>query len=319
MIRVLWPWLAIAVGVTWRLTYSRRKHGLQLPPGPPPLPLLGNALDMPRTHLGREFAEMTQKYGESALTSPTAQILTEAVHVSDCCSGDIVYLNFLGQQMIVIGTHKVAHEILAKRSANYSDRPTSTMINLYSTFDCDVFLSLRYAARNRAGLSWISVLKEYGPEWRQHRRVLHQWFNSAVVGQYRPVQLKITRRFLRGLLKSPTNMVDQLKLYVSPRSDFRCIDVLVLIQGCSPQQHYLSHTASKWRKRTTSTSTWLSAYLKSERSSRFQGGTQWMQSLSYDSCRPGFRGQAFKSMPLMRNVRSPSSSISCSPRRGTQK
>ncbi|KAI0794213.1 cytochrome P450 [Fomes fomentarius] len=88
---------------------------------------------------------------------------------------------------------KVAHEILAKRSANYSNRPTSTMINL-------------------AGLSWISVLKEYGLEWRQHRRVLHRWFNSAVVGQYRPVQLKITRRFLRGLLNSPTNMVNQLKL-----------------------------------------------------------------------------------------------------------
>ncbi|KAI0704090.1 cytochrome P450 [Earliella scabrosa] len=163
------PFLGLALLIGWLLLrdYVWRRR-LQLPPGPKPCLVLGNVLDMPRTHLGREFQEMSRKFG------------------------DLVYLDFLGQPMMIVGSYKVAHELLDRRSANYSSRPTSVMIRL-------------------AGLSFISVLKEYGSEWRQHRRLLHQWFNSEVVVQHRPVQLKITRNFLRGVLKSPSDLYSQLK------------------------------------------------------------------------------------------------------------
>ena len=45
--------------------------------------------------------------------------------------GDIVYLNALGQSMLIVGSYKVAHELLEKRSANYSDRPQSVMAKVY--------------------------------------------------------------------------------------------------------------------------------------------------------------------------------------------
>ena len=59
------PFLGLALLICWllRRDYVRRRR-LQLPPGPKPCLILGNVLDMPRTHLGREFQEMSRKFGE---------------------------------------------------------------------------------------------------------------------------------------------------------------------------------------------------------------------------------------------------------------
>ena len=45
--------------------------------------------------------------------------------------GDVVYLDVLGQDTIILGSLKAARVLLEKRSANYSDRPTSVMVQLY--------------------------------------------------------------------------------------------------------------------------------------------------------------------------------------------
>ena len=45
--------------------------------------------------------------------------------------GDVLYLNVLGQGIIMLGSLKAARDLLEKRSANYSDRLTSVMVQLY--------------------------------------------------------------------------------------------------------------------------------------------------------------------------------------------
>ena len=65
-ISISWTWVlaAIVAAVILQELRTRQKRR-QMPPGPPGLPLLGNARDIPRGSLGHEYLEMNQKYGAS--------------------------------------------------------------------------------------------------------------------------------------------------------------------------------------------------------------------------------------------------------------
>jgi hypothetical protein len=45
-------------------------------------------------------------------------------------TGDLLYLEILGQKILVINTEQIAQELLDKRSLNYSDRPQVLMVKL---------------------------------------------------------------------------------------------------------------------------------------------------------------------------------------------
>ncbi|KAI1784946.1 cytochrome P450 98A3 [Ganoderma leucocontextum] len=163
-----WPWVVSVVLVLLaRAVYQRKKHP-HLPPGPTPLPLVGNILDFPRTHLGREFAAMSKKFG------------------------DVIHLSVLGQDTVVLGSLKAACDLLDKRSANYSDRPTSIMVQL-------------------VGYDWLTVLMNYGPRWREHRRALHPTMTPEVLPQYETIELDGARNFLRMLFRIPQDLASHIK------------------------------------------------------------------------------------------------------------
>lgn len=44
-------------------------------------------------------------------------------------AGNILYLQAFGNKLIILNSAKVAHELLDKRSANFSFRPRFTMAN----------------------------------------------------------------------------------------------------------------------------------------------------------------------------------------------
>ena len=106
------------------IIWNARSRGLPLPPGPKPLPFIGNVLDFPTTKQGATFRDMSAQYGKHSPSSPRpSHILTSSI-------GDIVHLKMLDRHMLVLGSADVIFELLEKRSAITSDRKDSSLVYL---------------------------------------------------------------------------------------------------------------------------------------------------------------------------------------------
>ncbi|GJJ14307.1 hypothetical protein Clacol_008571 [Clathrus columnatus] len=68
-------------------------------PGPRPVPVIGNAHQMPQEHPWLTFSQWQKVYG------------------------DVIYLEAFGKPILVVNSSDIAIELLDKRSATYSDRP----------------------------------------------------------------------------------------------------------------------------------------------------------------------------------------------------
>ncbi|EIW59412.1 CyP450 monooxygenase [Trametes versicolor FP-101664 SS1] len=99
-------YLLVARYIRSVLSWKARSRGRPLPPGPTPLPIVGNIFSAPKTKAWEAYRDMSQTYG------------------------DIISLQMLGQRVMILGSAKAALELLEKRSGNYSDRPVSPMIEL---------------------------------------------------------------------------------------------------------------------------------------------------------------------------------------------
>lgn len=90
--------LAFGVVTLWP---SRRRSPVNnpLPPGPRPLPLVGNVLDISPSEPWLSYTNWGKTYGE------------------------LVYSRLLNQEVIVINSEELAKDLLERRSSNYSDRP----------------------------------------------------------------------------------------------------------------------------------------------------------------------------------------------------
>ncbi|PYI05122.1 putative cytochrome P450 [Aspergillus sclerotiicarbonarius CBS 121057] len=90
--------VALVIGVYW-VTRPKSTSSLPLPPGPKPLPIIGNVHQAPKSYGWQTYREWSQQYGP------------------------IVHVNMLGQPVIILSTSEAAHDLLAKRGAIFSDRP----------------------------------------------------------------------------------------------------------------------------------------------------------------------------------------------------
>lgn len=70
-----------------------------LPPGPKPLPLIGNLLQVPKTSQWQTFYSWSKKYGP------------------------VMSLDMMGQSLIVLSTNRAAMDLLSQKGSQYSDRP----------------------------------------------------------------------------------------------------------------------------------------------------------------------------------------------------
>ncbi|EJD47037.1 cytochrome P450 [Auricularia subglabra TFB-10046 SS5] len=150
-----------------------KREGLPLPPGPPQLPLLGNALDMPAASdcAWVRFSEWAKKYG------------------------DVVYLNVLGQPILILSSAQSAADLLVKRGATYSDRPEFTMAKM-------------------SGWADGFAVMQYGERFRHARRLSGRSLNARAVAQYAPQHTEATSLLLAKLRQSPERFVEHIRLAI---------------------------------------------------------------------------------------------------------
>ncbi|OSD01451.1 cytochrome P450 [Trametes coccinea BRFM310] len=129
---------------------------LELPPGPKPLPIIGNLLDLPTKNLGRSFQALTQKYG------------------------DFTYLNVFGQHMVVLGSYDAAVALLENRSAISSGRSPLVMGDLtgYTSWEFGLWGYTDEWRRHRKAFHQLfhqNVIPDYRPaQVLQTHRFLRQ-------------------------------------------------------------------------------------------------------------------------------------------------
>ncbi|ESK84364.1 cytochrome p450 [Moniliophthora roreri MCA 2997] len=157
-----------AAFIAWKV--SRKRISTPLPPGPKPLPIIGNALDMPKDYPWRTFAEWCKQYG------------------------NLVHVNVLGQPIVIVGSGRVAYDLFEKKSSVFSGRAHSTMV-------IDLM-----------GWGWSFGMMNYGEDWKNHRRVFHQFFNQNVVERYQLIQLKEAHALLRRLYETPEDFLGHIRV-----------------------------------------------------------------------------------------------------------
>ncbi|EKM53298.1 uncharacterized protein PHACADRAFT_163592 [Phanerochaete carnosa HHB-10118-sp] len=82
---------------------SAKSDKLPVPPGPKPVPILGNVLDLTAKELWLRATGWAKQYG------------------------DIVYIHLLGQGLVFCNTYEVAQDLLDKKGSIYSDKPHLVM------------------------------------------------------------------------------------------------------------------------------------------------------------------------------------------------
>ncbi|KAJ3968799.1 cytochrome P450 [Lentinula raphanica] len=81
----------------------RRNTKLRLPPGPKPLPFIGNVLEIPTERPWIKYAEWGRIYG------------------------DVIHIKAFGQSMIVLNSAKAIFDLLERKGGLYADRPRVVM------------------------------------------------------------------------------------------------------------------------------------------------------------------------------------------------
>ncbi|KAJ7722332.1 cytochrome P450 [Mycena metata] len=156
-----------ALAVIIQYFSARRMHSrFPLPPGPKKLPIVGNLFNKPQAPEYEAYVELGRKL-----------------------NSDIIHLNLAGQSVVNLLSSTVTDDLLEKRSALYSDRPSLPMYT-------DVI-----------GWDFNFTFFKYGEKWRAHRRLFSETLNSAGSRRFRPQQLTAARKMLHGLLATPDDFI----------------------------------------------------------------------------------------------------------------
>ncbi|KZT12936.1 cytochrome P450 [Laetiporus sulphureus 93-53] len=147
--------------------YLSPRHALPLPPGPPRLPIIGNAHQVPFDLQEEIFAQWARQYG------------------------DVLYLRILQKEIIVLNSLRAARDLLEKRGFIYSDRPRFVMYcELIYSFHPNISL-MSYGDRWRRHRKWYQS----------------SFQARASLNSFQPLQAREAKVLLQSMLKTPEEFI----------------------------------------------------------------------------------------------------------------
>ncbi|KAH7013861.1 cytochrome P450 [Ilyonectria destructans] len=164
------------LGVSLFFHYFWKKAGPSLPPGPKPLPIVGNIRDMPPR--GAPEYQHWLKFKDTY--------------------GPISCVTIFGQSLIIIHDRDAAHDLFEKSSTKTSGRP-----------------QLHFASK-LCGYGVLLSFQQYNATFRQHRKLVHRQLGTkAVASRFHDIQDIESRRFLLRILDSPISLMEHIKTEAS--------------------------------------------------------------------------------------------------------
>ncbi|KAI0696993.1 cytochrome P450 [Cerioporus squamosus] len=149
---------------------SAKRPSAPLPPGPRGLPLVGNLVDFPQSHPWETFSRWADTYG------------------------GVIYLNVLGQSIVVLNDPKQAAEMLDKKGLLYSDRPKLVM------------------GGQLVGWDEGPALIPFCDRWSEYRRLFTYFMGTkAKIEAFNHVIHEETNVFLKHLLTQPQDWVEHAR------------------------------------------------------------------------------------------------------------
>ncbi|KAI5923092.1 cytochrome P450 [Camillea tinctor] len=164
------------IGIILYNIYFQKKARPNLPPGPKPVPLLGNIRDLP----------------------PKGSLEYQHWLKFKDIYGPISSIAVLGQSLIILHDRQAVSYLLEKSSAKTSGRPDL------------------HFARKLCGYGDLLTLEQYDTTFRQRRKLIHQNMGSrGTAARFRDIQDMESHRFLLRVLNDPANLIQHLKTEAS--------------------------------------------------------------------------------------------------------
>lgn len=172
MLLLLLQTLVVLLGIILYYERSRRRALNGLPPGPKPLPIVGNIMDLPPK--GMPEYEHWIKFKDTY--------------------GPVSSVTVLGTTMVMLHSEEAVTELLTKTSLKTSGRPSW------------------YFADEMCAFGGMTPFLPFNLIHRLHRKLLHQQMGTRkLVEKFYDFQDLESRRFLLRVLDTPTNLIQHIK------------------------------------------------------------------------------------------------------------